>query len=204
MAHSLKPLPYSYDALEPYLDARTLEIHHGKHHQAYVNNINKALEPHANLQALSLEALIADLGKVPDAIRTAVRNNGGGIFAHDLYWAAMKKGGGGEPKGDLSQAIAKEFGSFAEFKAKLSQAAAGQFGSGWAWLSMTGGKLKVSGSPGHDCPNMTGEIPLLVVDVWEHAYYLKYQNRRPDYVEAWWNLVNWDHVADLYAEARKK
>ncbi len=203
MAHSLAPLPYAFDALEPHLDARTLEIHHDKHHAAYVNNLNKALEGHADLQAMSLADLLASLAKVPEAIRTTVRNNGGGHFAHTLYWQTMRKGGGGEPRGPIATAIASTFGSFDDFKTKLSGAAVGQFGSGWAWLFLHQGKLTVGGTPGHDCPNMSGDVPLLVVDVWEHAYYLKYQNRRPDYVGAWWNVVNWEQVAENYERARK-
>ncbi len=196
MAHVLDPLPYPFDALEPVLDARTLEIHHDKHHAAYVNNLNKALEPHPALQELSLVELISDLARVPEGIRATVRNNGGGHFAHNLYWRTMKTGGGGQPAGELGTAIASAFGSFADFKAKLTQAAIGQFGSGWAWLYLKDGKLQVAGTPGHDCPEMTGGKSLLVVDVWEHAYYLKYQNRRADYVDAWWTLVAWDRVAD--------
>ncbi len=194
MAHTLGPLPYPFDALEPFLDARTLEIHHDKHHAAYVANLNKALEPHPDLQKRPLGALLEGLDSVPEEIRTAVRNNAGGHFAHNLYWRTMKRGGGGEPCGPLAQAISAAFGSFEGFKAKLTQAAVGQFGSGWAWLYVEGGRLAVRGTPGHDCPEMTGGRSLLVVDVWEHAYYLKYQNRRADYVEAWWNLVNWDAV----------
>ncbi len=203
MAHVLEPLPYAFGALEPALDARTLEIHHDKHHAAYVNNLNKALEPHPELQRLPLVELISDLARVPEEIRTAVRNNGGGHFAHNLYWRTMKAGGGGEPDSDLARAIAVSFGSFAEFKAKLTAAAVGQFGSGWAWLYLEGGKLHVTGTPGHDCPEMSGGRSLLVVDVWEHAYYLKYQNRRADYVEAWWGLVAWDRVADAFHAAAK-
>ncbi len=198
MAQFLDSLPYAFDALDPVLDARTLEIHHDKHHAAYVNNLNKALETHPELQKLSLLELISDLGRVPDAIRTTVRNNGGGHFAHDVYWRSMKKGGGGEPSGELAAAIATAFGSFTDFRARLSQAAVGQFGSGWAWLLAKDGKLQVLGTPGHDCPEMTGGKGLLVVDVWEHAYYLKYQNKRADYVEAWWGLVDWDAVAQRY------
>ncbi len=198
MAHVLDPLPYPFDALEPVLDARTLEIHHDKHHAAYVNNLNKALEPHPDLQTLSLVELISDLGRVPEGIRTTVRNNGGGHFAHNLYWRTMTAGGGGQPAGALAEAIAASFGTFADFKAKLTQAAVGQFGSGWAWLYLRDGKLHVTGTPGHDCPEMTGGKSLLVVDVWEHAYYLKYQNRRADYVDAWWGLIAWDRVAAAF------
>jgi superoxide dismutase, Fe-Mn family len=201
MPHVLDPLPYPFDALEPLLDAKTLEIHHDKHHAAYVNNLNKALEPHADLQKLPLVELISNLGRVPEGIRATVRNNGGGHFAHNLYWRMMKKGGGGQPEGDLAKAVAASFGSFAEFKAKLSQAAVGQFGSGWAWLFVKDGKPQLGGMPGHDCPEMSGGKALLVVDVWEHAYYLKYQNRRADYVEAWWGLVDWARVAEGYRAA---
>jgi superoxide dismutase, Fe-Mn family len=201
MPHVLDPLPYPFAALEPVLDARTLEIHHDKHHAAYVSNLNKALEPHADLQKLSLVELISDLGRVPEGIRTTVRNNGGGHFAHNLYWRTMQKGGGGEPTGDLSRGIASTFGSFADFKAKLTQAAVGQFGSGWAWLYVKDGRLQVTGAPGHDCPEMSGGTSLLVVDVWEHAYYLTYQNRRADYVGAWWGLVDWARVAEGYRAA---
>jgi len=198
MPHALDPLPYPFDALEPVLDARTLEIHHDKHHAAYVNNLNKALEAHPDFQKLSLVELISHLDRVPEAIRTTVRNNGGGHFAHNLYWSTMKRGGGGEPSGELAKAIATSFGSFADLKAKLTQSAVSQFGSGWAWLYARDGRLHAAGTPGHDCPEMSGGKSLLVVDVWEHAYYLKYQNRRADYVEAWWGVVDWSRVAENY------
>jgi Fe-Mn family superoxide dismutase len=201
MPHVLDPLPFAFDALEPVLDARTLEIHHDKHHAAYVNNLNKALEAHGDLGRLPLVELISNLDSVPEAIRTTVRNNGGGHFAHNLYWRTMKKGGGGEPGGDLAKAIASAFGSFADFRAKLSQAAVGQFGSGWAWLYAKDGKLGVMGTPGHDGPEMSGGKSILVVDVWEHAYYLKYENRRADYVEAWWSLQDWARVAENHRAA---
>jgi len=203
MAHELSPLPYAYDALEPWIDARTMEIHHGKHHAAYVANLNKALEGHADLQTLSADQLVGSLGKVPDAVRTAVRNNGGGHANHTLFWKLMKKGGGGEPKGDLAQAIQSSFGSFADFKSKFATAATTRFGSGWAWLFMRDGKLVIESTANQDSPVMEGAKPVLGLDVWEHAYYLKYQNRRPEYIEAWWNVVNWDHAADLFAAAKK-
>ena len=203
MAHVLPPLPYSFDALEPYIDAKTMEIHHDKHHGAYVTNLNKALESAPNLQNLSVEELISKLDSVPEAIRTAVRNNGGGHANHTLFWRIMKKGGGGEPKGELQQAINSAFGSFAEFKTKFNQAATTRFGSGWAWLQIKGGKLGIESYPNQDNPLMSGAKPVMGLDVWEHAYYLKYQNRRPEYIEAWWNVVNWDAIAEQYASTRK-
>ncbi len=203
MPYELPPLPYPYDALEPHVDRQTMEIHHTKHHQAYVNNVNKALEGHANLQQLPIERLVADLTRVPEAIRTAVRNNGGGHLNHSMFWRLMKKGGGGQPKGQLAEAIGTTFGSFAELKTKFSQAAIGRFGSGWAWLFLKNGKLVVDSTPNQDNPVMEGGKPVLGLDVWEHAYYLKYQNRRNEYVEAWWNLVNWDQAAENYLDARK-
>jgi Fe-Mn family superoxide dismutase len=180
-----------------------MEIHHDKHHGGYVNNLNKALEGHPDLQKLSLEELLASLNKIPENIRTAVRNNGGGHWNHSLFWQIMKKGGGGEPKGDLAEAIKKAFGSFAEFKSKFSAAALNRFGSGWAWLFVKDGKLVVDSTPNQDNPIMDGGKPVMGLDVWEHAYYLKYQNRRADYVEAWWNVVNWDAIADQYAKVSK-
>jgi Fe-Mn family superoxide dismutase len=203
MAYQLPPLPYPFDALEPYIDAKTMEIHHDKHHAAYVNNLNKALEGNAQLGALPVEELISHLDRVPENIRTAVRNNGGGHANHSLFWTQMKKGGGGEPQGDLADAISKDFGSFADFKAKFGQAATTRFGSGWAWLMVQGGKLVIDSLPNQDSPLMSGAKPVVGLDVWEHAYYLKYQNRRPEYIEAWWNVVNWDAVADSYAKAGK-
>ena len=202
MSHKLPELPYAFDALEPHIDAKTMEIHHGKHHATYVNNLNAALEPHSELQKKSLGELLADLNKVPEGIRTAVRNNGGGHSNHSLFWKVMKKGGGGEPKGDLAPAIKSTFGSFAAFQEKFSGAAKTRFGSGWAWLYVSGGKLVVGSTPNQDSPLMEGGTPILGLDVWEHAYYLNYQNRRPDYVGAWWNLVNWDQVAENYAGAK--
>jgi len=203
MAHEVPSLPYPYDALEPHIDARTMEIHHGKHHAAYVTNLNKALEAHAGLQSMSIQDLCAGLGKVPDAVRTAVRNNGGGHLNHSMFWRLMKKGGGGEPKGELLTAIQGAFGSFGEFKTKFSTAAATRFGSGWAWLFLKDGKLVVDSTANQDNPIMEGGRPILGLDVWEHAYYLKYQNRRPEYIEAWWNVIDWAQVAENYGAARK-
>jgi Fe-Mn family superoxide dismutase len=203
MAFELAPLPYPHDALEPWIDARTMEIHHGKHHAAYVTNLNKALEAHPELQQRSVEQIIANLGQVPEGIRTAVRNNAGGHLNHTMFWALMKKGAGGEPKGDLATAINGGFGSFADFKAKFAAAGLGRFGSGWAWLLVRDGKLGIESTPNQDTPVMDGGRPVLGIDVWEHAYYLKYQNRRADYIEAWWNVVDWAKAADHYAASRK-
>jgi len=203
MTFTVPPLPYPFDALEPYIDAKTMEIHHDKHHNAYVTNLNKALESAPDLQKLSVEELLSNLNKVPENIRMAVRNNAGGHMNHTLFWKIMKKGGGGEPTGDLANAIKSSFGSFADFKAKLSQAAATRFGSGWAWLLIRDGKLTVESSPNQDNPIIDGGRAFFGIDVWEHAYYLKYQNRRPDYIEAWWNTINWAQVADNYAAAKK-
>jgi Fe-Mn family superoxide dismutase len=198
MAYILPPLPYSFDALEPHIDAKTMEIHHDKHHAAYVANLNKALEGHPELQELPLEELLAQLGKVPEAVRTAVRNNGGGHLNHSVFWKIMKKGGGGEPSGDLATAIDKAFGSFGDFKKTFTQAATSRFGSGWAWLLLRDGKLAVESTANQDNPVMDGGKPLVGLDVWEHAYYLKYQNRRPEYIEAWWNIVDWTMVEDNF------
>jgi Fe-Mn family superoxide dismutase len=203
MSFTLPPLPYAFDALEPYIDAKTMEIHHDKHHNAYVTNLNKALESSADLQKLSIEELLAQLGKVPENIRTAVRNNGGGHLNHSMFWKLMKKGGGGEPSGDLAGAIKGAFGSFADFKTKFAQAASTRFGSGWAWLLVKDGKLAVESTANQDNPIMDGGKGVLGLDVWEHAYYLKYQNKRPDYIEAWWNVVNWAQAADNFAAAKK-
>ncbi len=203
MTHLLPPLPYPSDALEPYIDKLTMEIHHGKHHAAYVNNLNKALEAQTQLQSLSLDALLTSLDKVPENIRTAVRNNAGGHSNHSMFWKIMKKGGGGEPRGELADAIKSAFGSFADFRAKLTQTAIGRFGSGWAWLFIKDGKLILDSTPNQDSPIMAGGKPVMGLDVWEHAYYLKYQNRRPEYVEAWWNVVNWDAIADNFAAAKR-
>jgi superoxide dismutase, Fe-Mn family len=201
--HQLPALPYAFDALEPYIDAKTMEIHHDKHHGGYVNNLNKALEGQAELAKLSVEDLISKINTVPENIRTAVRNNGGGHANHSLFWKIMKKGGGGEPKGELADAIKAAFGSFPEFKTKFGQAATTRFGSGWAWLQIQNGKLGIESTPNQDNPLMNGAKPVMGLDVWEHAYYLKYQNRRPEYIEAWWNVVNWDQVTENYKLAKK-
>jgi Fe-Mn family superoxide dismutase len=199
MTYELPKLPYAYNALEPHIDARTMEIHHGKHHQAYITNANKALEGHEALAAKSVEALISDLNSVPENIRAAVRNNGGGHANHSMFWLSMKAGGGGEPGGALGEAINAAFGSFASFKEKFNNAGMTRFGSGWAWLSLNGGALEVHSTPNQDSPLMEGKTPLVGCDVWEHAYYLNYQNRRADYLAAWWNVVDWDAVAARYA-----
>jgi Fe-Mn family superoxide dismutase len=203
LTYVLPPLPYPADALEPYIDKQTMEIHHDKHHGAYVTNVNKALEGHEDLQKLSIEELLAKIESVPENIRTAVRNNGGGHENHTMFWQIMKKGGGGEPKGDIANAIKSAFGSFADFKTKFNQAATTRFGSGWAWLLMKDGKLTIESAANQDSPYMTNAKPVMGLDVWEHAYYLKYQNRRPEYIEAWWNVVNWDAIAERYSAARK-
>jgi superoxide dismutase, Fe-Mn family len=204
MAFELPPLPYSEDALEPHIDARTMSIHHDKHHAAYTNNLNKALESHADLAAKSIEELLADLDSVPQDIRTTVRNNGGGYANHNLFWEIMGPNGGGEPAGDLADAINAAFGSFASFKDQFAKAAVARFGSGWAWLYVgKDGKVALTTTPNQDTPLMEGNSPILGVDVWEHAYYLNYQNRRPDYLAAWWNVVNWNAVAEKYATAKK-
>lgn len=204
MAHTLPDLPYPTDALEPYIDARTMEIHHDKHHAAYVNNLNAALEKHPELQSKSIEDLLRGINSVPEDIRTAVRNNGGGHANHSLFWTLMSPNGGGKPSGALAQDIDSTFGSFDAFKEKFSNAGKGQFGSGWAWLGLDqNGKLHVAGTPNQDSPYMQGHVPILGLDVWEHAYYLKYQNKRPDYIEAWWNVVNWDQVAKNYEAAKR-
>ena len=202
MAHVLPPLPYASDALEPYIDKLTMEIHHDKHHGAYVTNLNKALDGNAELSALPIEKLLARIDSVPENIRTAVRNNGGGHMNHSMFWKIMKKGGGGEPSGALGDAIKAAFGSFADFKTKFAQAGVTRFGSGWAWLLFRDGKLIVESTPNQDNPVMTKGKPVMGLDVWEHAYYLKYQNRRPDYIEAWWNVVNWEEIAKNFAAAK--
>jgi Fe-Mn family superoxide dismutase len=201
--HELPQLPYAHDALEPHIDARTMEIHHGKHHATYIANLNKALEAHPDLQGLSVEDLLRRIDRVPESIRTVVRNNGGGHANHSLFWQVMGPRGGGEPAGDLARAIDQAFGGLAGLKEKLSAAAVGQFGSGWGWLVASEGRLEVVAKPNQDSPLMDGKVPILGVDVWEHAYYLKYQNRRADYVQAWWNVVDWAAVADRYATARR-
>ena len=205
VAFSVPPLPYPVDALEPYIDARTMEIHHDKHHGAYVTNLNKALEGQSALQAKSIDDLLKGLDSVPENIRAAVRNNGGGHWNHTLFWTLMKKGAGGQPKGDLAAAINSAFGSFAGFQEKFTAAGMGRFGSGWAWLIAKDGKLAVDSTPNQDTPYLLGgnAKAVLGLDVWEHAYYLKYQNVRGDYIKAWWNIVNWDKAAELFAAATK-
>ena len=217
-AFTLPPLPYALDALEPHIDARTMEIHHGKHHKAYVDNLNKAVAAHPGiLTALRIEQMLQELGgggvgigfdmskkmsELPVNIRTTIRNNGGGHFNHSLFWQMMKKDGGGEPKVELGKAIELSFGNFADFKTKFTEAATKTFGSGWAWLVLSKGKLAILSLPNQDSPLSGGEQPLLGLDVWEHAYYLKYQNKRADYIAAWWNVVNWDFVAERYTKLK--
>lgn len=204
MAFELPPLPYPENALEPHIDARTMSIHHDKHHAAYTNNLNAALESQPGLAGKSIEALLGNLDAVPEAVRMTVRNNGGGYANHNLFWEIMGPNGGGEPTGALAQAINSAFGSFASFKEQFAKAATTRFGSGWAWLYVgKDGKLAVGSTPNQDTPLMEGNTPILGLDVWEHAYYLNYQNRRPDYISAWWNVVNWNTVAEKYAAARK-
>jgi Fe-Mn family superoxide dismutase len=195
--YSLPQLPYSYDALEPYIDKMTMEIHHTKHHQAYIDNLNSALEKYPEFHNLELEEILRNLNQLPEEIRIAVRNNGGGHYNHSLFWEIMKPNGGGEPKGKLKEEIEKNFGSFEEFKKIFSETAIKHFGSGWAWLVITSDKkLKVYSMLNQDNPLMNGDIPIMGLDVWEHAYYLKYQNRRAEYVEAWWHVVNWDKIEE--------
>jgi len=202
MAFTLPNLPYPNDALEPHIDARTMEIHHTKHHQAYITKVNDALEAHPDLAGKSAEDLVSDLSAVPEEIRTAVRNNGGGHANHSLFWTIMGPNGGGEPSGDLSAAISATFGSLDNFQGQFSKAGATRFGSGWAWLWVDNGPLVVESTPNQDTPLSEGRTPILGLDVWEHAYYLKYQNRRPDYIAAFWNVVNWDEVARRFAAAK--
>jgi len=202
--HVLPQLPYDFAALEPHIDAQTMQIHHGKHHQAYITNLNTALNKHPELSGKSVEELLRGISSVPEDIRTAVRNHGGGHHNHSLFWTIMApagKGGGGEPTGALADAIRKAFGDVAKFKEQLGTAATSHFGSGWAWLTLANGKLEVASRPNQDSPLMDNKTPILGLDVWEHAYYLKYQNRRPDYVTAWWNVVNWQEVARRYEAA---
>ncbi len=194
MAHALPPLPYDFAALEPHVDARTMEIHHGKHHQTYVTNLNTALEKHPELQGKSVEDLIRSLSTVPEDIRAAVRNNGGGHANHTMFWKLMTPKGGGAPSGAVADAITDAFGGFDAFKEQFAKAGLGRFGSGWAWLIDQGGKVAIESTPNQDSPLMEGKKPILGLDVWEHAYYLKYQNRRADYIGAWWNVVNWAEV----------
>jgi Fe-Mn family superoxide dismutase len=204
MFANLNDLPYPYDALEPYIDARTMEIHHSKHHAAYVANLNKALDGHTDLAERALEDLLADHTNLPGTIRQAVINHGGGHLNHSLFWRIMAPNKGGEPTADLADAISQAFGSFDGFKDLFTTAAATRFGSGWAWLTVdSGGALQLSSTANQDSPVMEGKTPILGLDVWEHAYYLKYQNRRPEYISAWWNVVNWDEVSLLFREARQ-
>ncbi len=200
MAYSVPPLPYAYDALEPHIDKLTMEIHHDKHHQAYVDKVNAALQG-TPLADAPIEDVLKDLSKVPEDKRTAVRNNGGGHYNHSLFWESMSPDGGGEPDGALAEAIASTFGSFSDFQAKLKETGVNQFGSGWSWLVHDGSGLAVVGTPNQDNPISAGSTPLLGVDVWEHAYYLKYQNKRPDYLDAWWNTVDWAKVSERFGAA---
>ncbi|MET0786066.1 MAG: superoxide dismutase [Paenisporosarcina sp.] len=202
MAYELPQLPYAYDALEPHIDKETMNIHHTKHHNTYVTNLNNALAGHDDLLSKSVEELIANLDAVPEAARTAVRNNGGGHANHSLFWELLSSEGGGTPTGALAEAIDGKFGSFDAFKEEFAKAATTRFGSGWAWLSVSNGELEVSSTPNQDSPIMEGKTPLLGLDVWEHAYYLNYQNRRPDYIGAFWNVVNWNEVSKRYESAK--
>jgi Fe-Mn family superoxide dismutase len=194
MAHQLPPLPYAFDALEPHIDAQTMQIHHGKHHQAYVTNLNAALEKHPELQSKTVEELLKGINSVPEDIRTAVRNNGGGHANHTMFWQIMAPNAGGPPTGAIAEAITSTFGGFDKFKEEMNKAGATRFGSGWAWLNDVGGKLVIESTANQDSPIMDGKKPIFGIDVWEHAYYLKYQNRRPDYLAAWWNVVNWAEI----------
>jgi superoxide dismutase, Fe-Mn family len=194
MPFTLPPLPYDFAALEPHIDAKTMEIHHGKHHQTYVNNLNAAIEKAPELAGKSLDDLMRGIAKVPEAVRTAVRNNGGGHWNHSMFWQIMAPKAGGEPGGNLGPAIKSAFGDFAKFREQFSAAGVGRFGSGWAWLINTGGKLSITSTPNQDNPLMEGQKAIMGLDVWEHAYYLKYQNRRPEYIDAWWNIVNWAEI----------
>ena len=198
---TLPPLPYGYDALEPYIDAKTMEIHHDKHHATYVKKLNEAVATQPALGKMSIEEILKHLTRVDEPIRKTVRNMGGGHYNHSLFWQMMKPQGGGEPQGDLATAIGSSFGNFADFKTKFSKEATEVFGSGWAWLVLDGKKLDIESTPNQDSPISTGKTPLLGLDVWEHAYYLKNQNRRADYIDAWWNVVNWDFVSDSYKKA---
>ena len=198
MAHELPPLPYDFAALEPHIDSQTMQIHHGKHHQAYVNNLNAALEKHTDLQKLSAEELLRNLGSVPEDIRPAVRNNGGGHVNHTMFWKMMAPNAGGPPSGGVAEAIKASFGGFDSFKEQFAKAGVSRFGSGWAWLIDNNGKLSIESTANQDNPISDGKKPILGIDVWEHAYYLKYQNRRPDYITAWWNVVNWAEVNRLF------
>ena len=203
MAHELPPLPYPKDALEPHIDAQTMEIHHGKHHNAYVTNLNKAIAGKGDLENKPIEQLISNMNAVPEDIRAAVRNNGGGHANHSMFWKIMGPGAGGKPSGKLAEDINAAFGSFDGFKEKFEAAGAGRFGSGWAWLVVKNGKLEIMSTANQDNPLMEGIKPVMGCDVWEHAYYLKYQNRRPDYLKAWWNVVNWNEVTKNYEAAKR-
>jgi Fe-Mn family superoxide dismutase len=201
MAFTLPPLPYDFAALEPHIDAKTMEIHHGKHHQTYVNNLNAAIEKAPELASKSLDDLMRSVNNVPEAVRTAVRNNGGGHWNHSMFWQIMAPKAGGEPGGNLGAAIKSAFGDFAKFREQFSAAGVGRFGSGWAWLINNGGKLSITSTPNQDNPLMEGQKAVMGLDVWEHAYYLKYQNRRPDYITAWWNVVNWKEVEKRFSQS---
>jgi Fe-Mn family superoxide dismutase len=203
MPHTLPALPYPADALEPHIDKATMELHHGKHHATYVNNLNAALDKHPQLQSKSIEELLRNIQSVPEDIRTAVRNNGGGHANHTLFWQIMGPRAGGEPMGDIAEALKSAFGSFKTFKDQFSKAALDRFGSGWAWVVQRHGQLTIEGTPNQDSPLMEGKIPVLGIDVWEHAYYLKYQNRRADYVNAWWAVVNWTAINRQLVLARE-
>ena len=202
MTYTLPELPYAYDALEPYIDVETMHLHHDKHHNTYVTNLNAAIEKHPELGEKSVEDLISDMNAIPEDIRTAVRNNGGGHANHTFFWEIMAPNAGGQPTGAIKEAIDETFGGFDEMKAAFKTAATGRFGSGWAWLVVNNGKLEITSTPNQDSPLMDGQTPVLGLDVWEHAYYLKYKNVRPDYIEAFWNVVNWDKVNELFAAAK--
>lgn len=202
MAYTLPELPYSYDALEPHIDKETMNIHHTKHHNTYVTKLNDALEGQEEFQAKSIDQLMVDLNTVPESIRTAVRNNGGGHANHSFFWKILSPNGGGEPTGDLASAINDKFGSFEKFKEEFAAAGAGRFGSGWAWLVVNNGELEITSTPNQDSPLSEGKTPVVGLDVWEHAYYLKYQNKRPDYINAFWNVVDWNAVEKLYVAAK--
>jgi len=201
MAFTLPSLPYDFAALEPHIDAKTMEIHHGKHHQTYVNNLNAAIEKAPELANKSLDDLMKNVNSLPEAVRTAVRNNGGGHWNHSMFWQIMGPNAGGEPGGNLGAAIRSAFGDFAKFREQFSAAGVGRFGSGWAWLINNGGKLSITSTPNQDNPLMEGQKAVMGLDVWEHAYYLKYQNRRPDYITAWWNVVNWKEVEKRFSQS---
>src|SRR2546423_1640587 len=202
MAFTLPPLPYPATALEPHIDAQTMEVHHGRHHKAYVDNLNKALESQAALASKPIEQLLREISQVPEASRQTVINNGGGHANHTMFWEIMAPKAGGQPSGPLADDIKATFGDFASFQTQLKQTGVGRFGSGWAWLVLADGKLKIVSSANQDSPYLTGQAPIMGVDVWEHAYYLKYQNKRPDYIDAWWNVVNWSAVGERYGKAK--